>query len=62
MRDPHIERSRRAREAWQREEADRESVLELLRQSRETANENYVVEAAGFWLARLAPDSQSVSA
>jgi len=62
MRDPHVERSRRAREAWQKEEAAHDAALQLLRQSRATANENYVVDAAGFWLNRLAPEQQRASA
>lgn len=62
MRDPKVERIRRARQGWQNKKTGRESVLELLRISRRTANERYVSEAAGFWLSRLAPSEQRASA
>lgn len=60
MRDPHVERSRRARQAWKRQLAGRDSVLQRLRRSRLSADQRYVIEAAGFWLRRLAPFVQRV--
>jgi hypothetical protein len=59
MRDPKVERSKRAREGSQ----DHRNALELLRQSRETADQDYVMDAAGFWLERIwAYDEQRVTA
>jgi hypothetical protein len=58
MRDPKVERGRRAQEAWQDHKNAHRIALELLRQSRELADERYVSEAAGFWLSRLAPIEQ----
>jgi hypothetical protein len=62
MRDPKVERSNRARAGWRDLSEDHRNALELLRQSRETADEDYVVDAAGFWLEHLAPVEQRVQA
>jgi hypothetical protein len=62
MKDPKKERAFRAHEAWLAQEEAHATALELLRQSRETANERYVAEAAGFWLAHLAPVEQRAQA
>jgi hypothetical protein len=62
MRDPKVERGRRAQEAWHDHEDAHRIALELLRQARELADERYVAEAAGFWLAHLAPIEQRANA
>ena len=62
MRDLRAERAQRARQAWRKEDDAHNAALELLRLSRETADEGYVRDAAGFWLNRLAPESQRSSA
>lgn len=58
MRDLRAERAQRARQAWRKEDDAHHAALALLRQSRETADQDYVREAAGFWLNRLAPETK----
>lgn len=41
------------------ERRPREYALELLRQSREQANREYVVRAAGWWLSRWAGNQRA---
>jgi len=62
MRDPKIERSKRARDGWRDQGTEHQNTLEVLRQARQTADQDYVIDAAGFWLSHLAPAEQRVQA